>query len=308
MQRQGNVFLGVILLGVGGIYLLRALDVWDDDLSIWPGILIVIGLAIAVDEILKGGSVSWFAPVVLIGLGTFFLLRDADVIESEFLIPALLIAAGLFVIFGATRNRSVKTESINISRSGASRASIRVEHGGGELRMGSLPSGTPLVCSGVAGGVEQRVNRSGDHVDISLRQTPAGWANSFRKEFVLDLSPDMLLELDLRSGATDTKLRLEDLLVSTLTIKTGASATEVVAPQRGQTTASVDAGAASVVFVVPDGVAARIAADTGLAEVSIDENRFPRAESGIYESLDYATAVDRLDLRIKGGLASFTVS
>ncbi len=70
---------------------------------------------------------------------------------------------------------------------------------------------------------------------------------------------------------------------------------------------AVDAGAASVAFVVPDGVAARISADTGLASVNVDTRRFPSAGGG-YESPDYASATDRLDLRIKGGLAEFTVS
>lgn len=307
VERHGNIFLGVILLGLGGIFLLQAIDVWPDDVSMWPGILIVIGLAIAINELMEHGKVSWFAPVLLIGLGTFFLLRDADIVDSEFLVPGLLIAAGLFVILGATRKRSVTTETINISRSGASRARVRIDHGGGELRVGSLPSGSPLVCSGVAAGVEQRVNRSGDHVDVSLRQTPGGWAQSMRKDVRLDFSPDIPLELDLRSGATDTKLNLGDLLVSSLQIKTGASSTEVWAPRRGQTVATVEAGAAGVVFVIPDGVAARISADTGLAEVKVDSRRFPES-GGVYESLDFATAMDRVELRIKGGVASFTVS
>jgi hypothetical protein len=307
VERHGSVFLGVILLGLGGIFLLRALDVWADDVSMWPGVLIVIGLAIGIDEFVKDGRISWFAPVVLVGLGTFFLLRDAEVVDSEFLVPGLLIVAGLFVIVGATRNRSVKTETINISRSGASRARVRIDHGGGELRTGSLPSGSALICSGIAGGVEQRVNRSGDLVDVSLRQTPGGWAKSLRKEFRLDLSPDIDLELDLRTGASDSKLNLGDLLVSTLQIKTGASSTEVWAPRRGQTRATVEAGAAGVTFLIPDGVAARISADTGLAEVKVDTRRFPQG-GGVYESLDFSTAIDRVELRIKGGVASFTVS
>lgn len=307
MERHGNVLLGIILLGLGGIFMLRAVDVWSDDVSIWPGILIVIGLAIGIDEFYRRRRISWFAPALLVALGGFFLLRDADVVDTDFLIPGLLILAGLFVLLGATRNRSVKTETINIARSGASRARVRIEHGGGELRVGSLPTGSDLICSGVAGGLEQRVNRSGDYVDVSLRQTPGGWVGSIRKEFLLDLNPDVELELDLRSGATDTKLRLEDLLVASLHIKTGASSTEVSTPRRGHTVATVEAGAASVEFSVPDGVAAQIAADTGLSDVSVDTRRFPQ-RGGAYESLDYATAMNRLELRIKGGVGSFKIS
>jgi hypothetical protein len=68
----------------------------------------------------------------------------------------------------------------------------------------------------------------------------------------------------------------------------------------------VEAGAASVEFQIPPNVAARITSDTGLADVSIDKNRFPQTGAG-YESPDYGVAVDRIDLRIKGGVASFAV-
>jgi hypothetical protein len=307
LDRHGNFFLGTILIGLGGIFLLRALDVWPDDVSPWPGILIVIGLAILIDQILKGDRISWFAPLLLIGLGGFFFLRDIDAIDSDFLVPGLLIAAGILVVASSFRGRSRETTIIDVPLEGASRAQVRLDHGGGELRVGSLAPGSRTLCSGSAGGVEQRVKRSGDRLDVSLRQTPGSWGRSLGKEFVVDLNPGVELDLEFNTGATDTRIDLSDLRVSSLRLKTGASSTNVIAPQSGQTRATVDAGAASVTFVIPDGVAARISTDTGLAEVNIDTQRFPHI-GGFYESPDYTTALDRLELRIKGGVASFTVS
>ncbi len=81
MRRQGSLFLGLILIGLGAIYLLDAMDVWPEDASTWPGILIVVGVAIAADQMYRRERVSWVGPLVLIGLGTFFLLRDFDVVE-----------------------------------------------------------------------------------------------------------------------------------------------------------------------------------------------------------------------------------
>lgn len=307
MRRHGSLFLGIVLIGVGGIYLLRAMDAWPDDVSAWPGILIVIGVAIAVDQIFQRSGISWFGPVVLIGVGTFFLLRDLNVVESDFVVPATLILAGVALLAGTVRRRGVATEAIDVSLGGAKQARVRLDHGGGELRVGSLPTGSTALCTGTAGGVQQRVNRAGDRIDVSLRQTAGSWTRSWRHDIRVDFNPEVDLELDLHTGATDTKLDLSNLRVSSLEIKTGASSTEVTVPRRGQTRASVEAGVASVSFLVPDGVAARISSDIGLASVDIDSHRFPPT-GGRYESPEYANATNRLDLTIKGGLAEFTVS
>lgn len=240
-------------------------------------------------------------------MGVFFLLRDFDVVDSDFIVPSILIGVGLLVILTATRNRSVETRVINIPLDGASRARVRIEHGGGELRLGSQPSGSTTLATGTAGSVEVSHKRSGGQLDVTLRQSRASFPQSLGKEFRVDFNPNVPLDLTLRTGASDTKLDLSDLIVESLDLKTGASSTVVDSPRRGQTTASVDAGAASVEFRVPPNVAARISSDTGLAEVNIDSTRFLPAGRG-YESPDFAVATDRLDLRIKGGIASFTVS
>ena len=93
MQRHGSIFLGTILIGIGGIYLLRAIDLWPDDVSTWPGVLIVLGVAILLDQILRDTSISWFMPLFLIGLGTFFLLRDSNIVDGDIL-PGLATVAG----------------------------------------------------------------------------------------------------------------------------------------------------------------------------------------------------------------------
>ena len=306
MRRQGSLFLGLILIGLGTIFLLDAIDVWPDDAGKWPGVLIVIGVAIAADQFFRRERVSWFAPLLLIGLGTFFLLRDLDLIESDFVWPAILIVGGVMLISGAWRRGTIETSSIDIPLEGATKARVRVDHGGGELRVGSLPSTSRSLCQGTVAAVEQRVHKSGDRLDVVLRQRHASWFRSIGREFRVDFNPATELELDFHTGATDSRLDLEDLLVRSLELKTGASSTTVVAPSRGHTVASVDAGAASVEFRVPAAVAARINVDAGLADIDIDTKRFLPSGGG-YESPDYTTSVNRLELRIKGGVAGFKV-
>ncbi len=307
MRRQGSLFLGLILIGLGGIYLLDALDIWPDDVSSWPGILIVIGVAMAGDQLFRRDGVSWVGPMIFIGLGGFFLLRDLDVIGSDFVWPAILILAGVVLISGSVRRGSIETSAIGVPLEGATRARVRIDHGGGELRVGSLSAGSLSLCEGTVGAVEQRVSRSRDRLDVSLRQRHGSWFKSLGREFRVDFNPAVELELDFHTGASDSRIDLTDLLVESFELKTGASSTVVTAPERGHTRAAVDAGAASVEFRVPPSVAARITVDTGLADVSIDTSRFLPSGGG-YESPDYSTSVNRLELRIKGGVGSFKVS
>jgi hypothetical protein len=90
-------------------------------------------------------------------------------------------------------------------------------------------------------------------------------------------------------------------------VQTGVSSTSITLPARaGATRATVKAGVASVHLSIPAGVAARIVGQMGLGALNVDESRFPR-HGKIYESPDYASATDRLDLNVEGGLGAIDV-
>jgi hypothetical protein len=121
------------------------------------------------------------------------------------------------------------------------------------------------------------------------------------------LNPQMPLALALQTGAGEAQLDLRDLHATDVQLKTGASATKLIVPAgvpRAQV--RVEGGAASVSVRVPDGVAARIRATGGLAEISVDEGRFPRRE-GIYQSPDYAEAAHAVDITVDMGVGSVDV-
>ena len=85
-------------------------------------------------------------------------------------------------------------------------------------------------------------------------------------------------------------------------MQTGASETRVRLPRAaGATNVKAEAGAASLTFEVPAGVAARIRNRMAIGSTHIDEVRFPRV-GDIYQSLDYATAENRIDMDIQGGV------
>jgi hypothetical protein len=102
------------------------------------------------------------------------------------------------------------------------------------------------------------------------------------------------------------ELDLRHLRVERLDLDVGAADVRLTVPQAGETQVVVNAGAASITVVVPEGVAARISRSTALASMDVDTDRFPR-NGDAYQSPDYETARDRVNLDFRVGAASVTV-
>jgi hypothetical protein len=113
--------------------------------------------------------------------------------------------------------------------------------------------------------------------------------------------------LRLDTGASQSELDLRDLKVTDLRVNTGASKTDLTLPANaGKTDVRVELGAASVDMVVPEGVAARIRSEHGAAAVEINTARFPYS-NGIYESVDYSSAQNKVDIMIQAGAGRVVV-
>jgi hypothetical protein len=61
-----------------------------------------------------------------------------------------------------------------------------------------------------------------------------------------------------------------------------------------------------VTITIPSGVAARIRADSGLGGIRIDETRFPKSGK-MYESADFASATNKIEVEVDGGVGSITI-
>jgi hypothetical protein len=100
---------------------------------------------------------------------------------------------------------------------------------------------------------------------------------------------------------------LRDVFATRVELKTGASSSNVTMPARGASLLDVEAGAASVNIRVPEATAARIRVKEGVSSVNVDTNRFPRLDSGLYQSAAFDTTVDRAEINIESGLGSVFV-
>ncbi len=220
--------------------------------------------------------------------------------------PLLLIGLGAWVLMGVFLPRKVNSESAGIDLDGASTASLRVNHGAGELRLRSGASGGELLHGSFSGGLDHKASRNGDRLEVKMRPAREVSFPFFGPRFSLDwdvaLNPSIPTELEFRLGANRSVIDLHDLNITGLRFKTGASDSTITLPASGRLSADFEIGAASLTLIVPDGVAVRLRSTIGAGDMRVDRSRFPADESP-----DFATAANAVDVCVKGGACSVLV-
>ncbi|MBI3163228.1 MAG: hypothetical protein IPG44_10365 [Anaerolineales bacterium] len=221
--------------------------------------------------------------------------------------PLLLIGLGGWVIASVFFRGTHETESARIDTQGAHEALVRIDHGAGEFRLHSGSSGNDLLNGTFAGGLESNVSRNGDRLEVRLRPAndffplpPFGFHN--QRDWDVSFNPSIPSRLDMNMGANKSVIDLSDLTITDIKLKSGASETTMTLPARGRLTADFEIGAASLTIIVPEGVAVRASAAMGAGDFSMDRTRFPSKESP-----DFASAVNAVDIHVRGGAASVRV-
>jgi hypothetical protein len=268
---------------------------------------------------MKTSNIFW--GLVLILVGSLFIADNLDLLGDvnpwKLLIPILLILVGVAALLSATRSGNRVEEPVAIPREAAAgSARLTLSHGAGQVTVKNGVEMGQLVSGMATGGVSFTSRMQGDEqiVKASVPSTgfvwimpPFVWGNRPGFHWDLALADDLPLDLRVETGASETRLDLSKLKVTNLKVSTGASSTSITFPEAASLTrAKIECGMASVTIVVPEGVAARIESSSALSSTMVDTNRFPRS-GGIYQSPDYETAANKVDLRIEMGMGSVTV-
>ncbi len=311
MRRGGSYLFALALIALGVFLLLRNIDVIPGDVSVWPFVLIAVGVVLLVGRLLsrwphQGG---FLVPVVLLTLGVFFLLQETEAVGRDVsVLPVVLIAIGAGLLLDALpiRRRPPNAVDVSVPAEGARGARLRINHGAGRLRIGGgAPAGT-VVDGTVSADTRTEVERGDGTLQVRIRGG-GGWVPwQGPLDWDLRLGSEVPLTIDLRTGANESTVDLSSVPVPELSLKTGASDTTLTVPAAGCSRVEIHAGAAGVHVRVPEGVAARIRARTGLAGLNVDEARFPKTGDG-YASPGFEEAENRADIEIEGGVAGFDV-
>lgn len=314
--RRGSLIAATWLIGIGLVFLVRELA----DLSwaeAWPMFVILVAVGSFVSTAVQGrmtgigtlwaftGSVVWAGIGVVLLLSTTGNLGEGPI---EVLVegwPWLAVGLGVWYLVGAVvQGGSSRSETLVLPLAGVADAAVRIRFGAGDLSTRAAAPGN-LVDGEFRGGVS---HKSGSPGRVELEQDTGGlpW---FDRGFswVVGLTTEVPLDLRVDAGASRNVLDLRSTRLRSLELHTGASETRLILPAAaGATSVRAETGAASLTIEVPDGVAARIRTRVVLGSVQIDEFRFPPVGGG-YESRDYATAANKVDIDVQGGVGSLRV-
>ena len=313
--RRGSFIAATWLIGLGIVFLVRqAVDLpWS---QAWPMFVILAGVAGIVSTAVAwprgGGPWAFTWPIAWIVIGSLLLASTIGVLRTDLREivatwwPWALIALGVWFLLGALlTGRGGRSDTLAIPLEGSGDAGIRIRFGAGRLTTGTAASGR-LVDGRVEGGAGQRrvgPNRVELAQDMAFGLPWVDRSNDWR----LGLTTEVPLDLRVDTGASRAVLDLDGLRLRSLNLHTGASDTRVRLPRNaGSTTVKAEAGAASLRFEVPAGVAARIRSRVALGSNQIDVSRFPR-RGDVYESADYSSAANTVDIDIRGGVGSVSV-
>jgi hypothetical protein len=265
--------------------------------------------------LMRRGTYFWGTVLIIIGL---VLLLDnlgllGDINVWTLLWPTFLILLGGWILLGTIFRRAPETRHVSIPLEGAQKVRIKIGHGAGRLNIHAGTAAGTLMEGDFGGGLDYSSHREGDGVKIKMRVPdqifPFRWTPGFTLDWTFVLARDVAFELDFDTGAGESHLDLTELMVKDIQLKTGASATVINLPSNaGQTRVSVEAGAASVQIHVPSGVAARIRSRGGLSTIDVDQGRFPLIGPQVYQSTDFETSENRVEMDLQMGVGSIQVT
>jgi len=112
--------------------------------------------------------------------------------------------------------------------------------------------------------------------------------------------------LHINGGLGSATLDLSELVLPSLTIDTGLGSLNVTTPKSGATSMQLKGGMGSANIKIPDGVVARIRTSGGIGSINVNTSRFPKI-GDVYQSADYATGANKIDIQIDGGMGSINV-
>lgn len=263
----------------------------------------------------------YFWALVLVVVGVWILLSNLGILPGfswGIFVPILLILVGLAMILSRT-GRAAEFQRVpdSLALDGATSARITFKHGAGRLLVAAGAPAGQMLAGTFAGGVEKEAVRRGETIDITLRTPAQEWSSwvfpwnwSGRGsgfEWDVHISPEPGLALRFETGAGESLLDFSGLRVSEVTLKTGASSTQMALPAAaGFTRVEIRSGVAEVNVAVPAGVAAHVFGSMGLGTLNVDQSRFPKRD-GFYESPDYTTAANRVEVRVDGGVGAVNV-
>jgi hypothetical protein len=259
---------------------------------------------------MRRNNIFWGVVLILVGVLIYLQTQGYVTDIFKYFWPLVLILVGGWIILGVYWKPALTDyETFSIPLQAAQSVKYSFAHGAGQLEIrGGAPADVAVVGSSAVG-MNRRSSLNGDTLDVRVEAGPSfvPFVGPSEGIWRFQLTRQVPVSLTVESGASALDIDLTDVLLTRMVLKTGASSTNVTMPARGVSMLDVESGAASINVRVPDVSAARIHVREGVMAVNIDTNRFPRLDSGIYQSANFAESQNRTEINVRSGVGSVSV-
>jgi hypothetical protein len=249
-----------------------------------------------------------------------------------------------FTVLGNNAEDKVLTQDLSESLGYATAAKFDFNIGTGNLTVDRLTGGEPLLACGTLQYLEGQGRPTGTldmngHLYTLTLKASGGRQPGFRlpwaacngeTDWQIHLNPNLPSDIIAYSGGGNVKLNLAGMVLTRLVADTGGGNVDVILPDHaanlyvtaktgggnvtvvvgsditGGNTVSATSGAGKVVVRLPARVAALIHTTTGMGKVIVD-SRFSQIDKNTYQSPDYDSAVDRVEILAKSGAGNVNV-
>lgn len=292
MTARRGLFWPVLLIAIGLVFLLANFGYIRPIsaialISLWPVILILIGIDIAVGR-------RW--PLAALGM-------DIAIVAAALALAATQTTYPQWFVFGGSGPAGAGQNHVSAPRASARSLNFHLNGGAGTFTVGGGASDLVEVTSDQD---NLNLRTSGtDRVDVRVDQSDRGirFGPNAPTRVDVRLASDIPTSVDVNAGAGEFTVDLSDVRVTDARVNVGAASLRVVLPKAtGDVSITLSAGASSVVIEVPDGVEARITTSGALLSVRSENPRIAGSETS-----GYASANDRVSVRVTAGASSVVI-
>ncbi len=294
LWRREGVAGPVFWIGLGVALLLNnygllGWNVWEMLLTMWPLLLVAIGLDLAFGRRSMTGGI--LAGIVMIGL-----------------------LAGVIWYFNSSSAISRATiETISQPVGDAAQASIQLSPAVGWINLSPMEDSNDLVAGQIylwkGEQLFQNYQVKGSDGIYELRTESLGFMYPTGRRgnvgWQLKLTPDIPLDISIEFGLGEMDLDFTSLQIEDLTANYALGNMVVHLPETGKFSASLEGAIGRIEVVVPEGMAVRIRTDTGIASVQVPKGW--EISQGNYSSPNFAGSSNQVNLSIHQAIGLVTV-
>lgn len=297
-------FDGLTTAAIGGVFLgittgYLNWSVWWRVLTLWPVLLIAIGLGVLGGAIRQSWVKALGSVVIIAALGFAAATSYAGV-------PAVVTSGG-------------ETYAFSEPRGGVREARFELSAGVGEVQIGDAKGLVKIEGASPFGAPAFEVERTGQSAAVSFDQggrgTWIGWPTSEGSRVEAGLGRDVAWDAVIDAGVASVRADLTDVPIRSIEVRTGVSDSVVelggVPDGVPTATALVKGGVSSIRIVIPEGTEARVEASTALVGLSAGGG-LDRVGGDIYKTAGYDRAKSRgdsvWDIRVESAVGSVNIT